>query len=287
MNNIAIKPLPINEVIVMDDGVTAQETIIEILEREFDLHVKLVNSKEEAIDIAEQHQEIQGYILDVHMGNDRQQEGLHALEEIKAINEKSFVSILTGHPTLAIQRMALRLGADLYREKSTDLENDIRYIGSQIKKRHRDSLQEHLQTIDRLREDIINKLKKINELEKLYLLQEQLQAIDQLREDIINKLKKISELEKLYNSPSTSLLLKDVNIGAYEKLKLDEEWLAKYTGKYVAFIDGLLINSDEDEQKLLEQLKTPKYRDKPIFLTKVEEHPTVIDLPSSLWFDDF
>ena len=257
MNNILIKQLPTNEVIVMEDRVTTQEAIREILEREFNLHVKIVESKEAAISIAEQHQEIQGYILDVQMGNDRQQEGIDALEEIKAINEKSFVSIFTGHPSQEIQKMASKLGADLYREKSTDLENDIRYIGSQIKKRHHDLLQKQLETIERLRNDIINELEQIN------------------------------QLDKLYNSPSTSLLLKDSNIAAYEKLKLDKEWFAKHKGECVAFIDGELIGSNEDEQKLLEQLKDITKQDKPIFFTKVEENPIIVDLPSSLWFDDF
>ncbi len=252
MNNISIEPLPTNEVIVMEDSEATQETIIEILEREFNLHVKIVDSKEEVIGIAEKHQEIQCYLLDVHMGNDRQQEGIDALEEIKAINEKSFVSIFTGHPSQEIQKMASKLGADLYREKSTDLENDIRDIGLQIKKRHGDLLQEQLETIDRLRNDIIN------------------------------------ELEQLDDSPFELLYFGDLNIAAYEKLKLDEKWLAEYKGKYVAFMDGRqLSDSDEDKQKLLEKLKTMQKEDKPIFFTKVEENPRIIELPSSLWFDNF
>ncbi len=254
MNNISIEPLPTNKVIVMEDRVTTQEAIREILEREFNLHVKIVESKEAAISIAEQHQEIQGYILDVQMGNDRQQEGIDALEEIKAINEKSFVSIFTGHPSQEIQKMASKLGADLYREKSTDLENDIRYIGSQIKKRHHDLLQKQLETIERLRNDIINELEQINQLEKQY------------------------NSPFTYSPPKENVDI-DVNIAAYEKLKLKEEWFAKYKGKYVAFIDGELIDSDEDEQKLLERLKTLKDQDKPIFFTKVEENPRIVDLP--------
>lgn len=252
-----LEPLPTNEVIVMEDRVTTQEAIKEILEREFNLQVKIVDSKEEAIGIAEKNQEIQCYLLDVHMGNDRQQEGIDALEVIKELNKKSFVVVLTGHPSQEIQRMASRLGADLYREKSLDLENDIRAIGLQIKKRYRDLLQEQLQTIDRLREDIIDQLEKIN------------------------------KLDKVYDSSSTSLLFKDVNINAYEKLKLNKEWFATYQDKYVVFIDGKLIASNEQEQKLLKQLKSIKYQDQPIFFTKVEENPRIIDLPPSLWFDSF
>lgn len=252
-----LEPLPKNEVIVMEDRITTQEAIKEILEREFNLQVKIVDSKEDAIDYAEKNRKIQCYLLDIHMGDDRQQEGIDALEEIKAINEKSFVSIFTGHPSQEIQRMASRLGADSYREKSFDLENDIREIGSQIKKHYRDLLQQQLQTINRLREDAINELEKIN------------------------------KLDKVYDSSSTSLLFKDVNIDAYEKLKLNKEWFATYQGKYIVFIDGKLIASDKDEQKLLEQLKADKYQDKLIFFTKVEENTRIVDLPPSLWFDSF
>ena len=252
-----LEPLPTNEVIVMEDRATTQEAIKEILEREFNLQVKIVDSKEEAIGIAEKNQEIQCYLLDFHIGNDRQQEGIDALEVIKELNKKSFVVVLTGHPSQEIQRMASRLGADLYREQSFDLENDIREIGLQIKQRRHN------------------------------LLQEQLQKIDRLRENVINELEKINRLDKLYDSSSTSLLFKDVNIGAYETLKLNKEWFAIYKGKYIAFIDGKLIASNEQEQKLLKQLKAEKYQDKPIFFTKVEENPRIIDLPPSLWFDSF
>ncbi len=192
--------LPTNEVIVMEDRVTTQEAIKEILEREFNLQVKIVDSKEDAIDHAEKNRKIQCYLLDVHMGNDRQQEGIDALEEIKAINEKSFVSIFTGYPSQKIQRMASRLGADSYREKSFDLENDIREIGSQIKKHYRDLLQEQLQT----------------------------QTIDRFRKDIIDELEKINKLDKLYDSPSTPLLFQDDvdidnNINTTEPKSLDRK----------------------------------------------------------------
>ena len=239
------KQLPKNEVVVMEDNETTQESIRKVIENEFDLEVKIVTSKEEAIDFAE-NQELQYYILDVHMGNHRRQEGLDALEVIKKINEKSFVSILTGHPSQEIKRMASNLGADLYKEKSVHLEDDIREIALQIKDRKRELLQEKLKIIDEFREDIID------------------------------------ELEQLDDSS-----LEDHNIAIYKKLKLDDEWFAKYKGKYVAFIDGDLIYDDEDEQKLLEKLKTMQEKDKPIFFTKVEENPRIVDLPSSLWFDDF
>ena len=233
--------LPKNKVVVMEDSETTQDAIRKVLEKEFDLEVKIVESKEDAISFAE-NQELQYYILDVHMGNDRRQEGIDALEIIKAINENSFVSILTGYPTPNIQKMASNLGADLYREKSFHLEDDIREIALQIKERRRK------------------------------LLKEKLQIVDEFRNDINDIILSFSE---------------DPNIAAYEKLKFDQEWFVKYQGKYVAFINGELTHSNDDEQKLLEMLKTLKKQDKPIFFTKVEENPRIVDLPSFLWFDDF
>ena len=244
------EPLPNNDVVVMEDSEITQDAIRKVLEKEFDLEVKIVESKEEAIRLAE-NQELQYYILDVNMGNNRRQEGIDALEVIKAINENSFVSILTGYPTPNIQKMASNLGVDFYKKKSVHLEDDIREIASQIKQHKRELLEENLQIIDELRSDIVDDLKKLD--------------------------------DSHFESPSSE----DLNIAAYEKLKLDQKWFAKYQGKYVAFIDGGLLGSDEDEQKLLKQLKSSKYQDKPIFFTKVEENPRIIDLPSSLWFDDF
>ena len=242
--------LPKNEVVVMEDSETTQDAIRKVLEKEFDLEVKIVESKEEAISFAE-NKELQYYILDVNMGNYRRQEGLDALEVIKKINENSFVSILTGCPTPNIEKMASNLKADLYKEKSFNLEDDIREIALQIKQRKRKLLKEKLQIIDELREDIVDDLKKLDDLP--------------------------------FDPPSS----KDTNIDAYEKLKLDEKWFAKYKSKYVAFIDGELVGSNEDEQKLIKQLKSSKYQDRPIFFTKVEENSRIVDLPSSLWFDDF
>ena len=241
--------LPKNEVVVMEDSEITQDAIKKVLEKEFNLAVKIVESKEEAISFAG-NQELQYYILDVNMGNNRRHEGIDALEVIKSINGNSFVSILTGCPTQNIQKMASRLGADLYKEKSFHLEDDIREIALQIKQRKRELLQEKLQIVDKFRNDIIDDLKKLD--------------------------------DSPFDPPSSE----DINIAAYEKLKLDQERFAKYKGNYAAFIDGELIDSDQDEQKLLKQLKKSTYQDKPIFFTKVKENPRIIDLPPSLWFDN-
>ncbi len=140
---------------------------------------------------------------------------------------------------------------NLYKEKSFNLEDDIREIALQIKQRKRELLLEKLQIVDELRNDIVDDLKKLD--------------------------------YSLFESP----FYEDSNIAAYEKLKSDQEWFAKYKNKYVAFLNGELIDSDEDEQKMLKQLKYAKYQYQPIFFTKVEENPRIVDLPPSLWFDDF
>ena len=247
-NPLLNTPLPENEVVIMEDKKDTQKSIRDILENQYNLNVKIAKDKYEVINFAED-QKHQVYLLDVHMGDDRRQEGIDALEVIKELNADSFVSILTGHPTPEIKKMAYKFGVDLYKEKTVDLEKDIREIALKIKKYNYNLLKERLEIVDKCRNEILSKL------------------------------------EKLGDSPSYSQFSEDSNITTYKKLKLDQDWLAKYQGKYVAFINGELIDSNEDEQKLIEKLKTLKKQDKPIFFTKVEENQRIIDLPSSLCFD--
>jgi CheY-like chemotaxis protein len=234
-----------NEVVVMEDSEVHQETIKEVMEKEFDLQIKLVNSKQEAVELAEKEQ-VAFYVLDVYTDHNRQQEGLDALEIIKKINDKLYVSILTGFPSPEIKKMVANLGANSYKEKSFDLKNTIRDIAVEIKNYKHKILEEKLEIINNHRQAIID------------------------------------ELQKLENKPHP-----DPNIATYEALKSEpnQKWFKKYEGKYVAFMDGNLVDSDENKQDLLERLRQAKYPDKPRFVTKVEKHPRIIDEPSSLWLD--
>jgi CheY-like chemotaxis protein len=71
------------------------------------------------------------FIFDIHMGKDREQEGLTALELIKSFNENIFVGILSGYPNY-YRQMANRLQADFFQEKTDDQSYDIFSIVKRI-----------------------------------------------------------------------------------------------------------------------------------------------------------
>lgn len=220
-----------NEVVVMENDPNTQSRIKDIITDELAWHVKTVANKTEAVKLVE-NKEAAFYILDVGMGKNREQEGLDALEQIKSLDQKVFVSVYSGKP--GNKKQAENLEANLFQEKSSKIREDVNNITDAM-------------------------------------LDYQLKIIDNIKQNILEK-KRLKFTE-------------DTNITAYEKLKSTGEWFEQYKNKYVAFVDGNLVDSDPNRQNLLERLKDSKYGAKPIFFTKVEENIRVIDMPSPLWLD--
>lgn len=243
---IKTDPLLNNKVVVMEDDLELQQKISDVMKIEFNWDVIIANSLDEVIHIAEKN-EAAYYIFDVHMGNDRDHEGIDALEVVKDINNKSFVSIFTAH--LPFQTQAVKAGADFSLQKSTSFEKDICRIAKQM----------ILHKIKYFEQDIdIEELKKI--YEQLYKLSENLS----LRDATVN----------------------NDNLNAYEELKSNPEWFQKYQDKYVAFVDGQFVGSDTNREALLDWLiEAEEYQDKKIFFTKVEAEDRIIDEPTSSWLD--
>lgn len=288
-------PLIKNEVIVLEDSEDAQEAIKQVMEQELHWQVTIVNNQKEAVSLAEQ-KKAAFYILDNRMGKTREHEGWDAAEQIREIEleskieTKAFVSIWSGYLSEKdFQRMAYNLKVKLYPKKS--FKEDVRNIAH-------DMLNYQLTCIANRKIEIINDIEKNminNQIDSNLRKQtitslNELKKIDSLEKEILNKLKTIHKLEKLYHQKSfekkdssgiQNIIASDTNISVYDKLLKEDQWFLEYKGKYVAFIDGELIGSDEDKQKLLEQLKTLKKQDKSIFFTRVEKKPRVVDLPSS------
>src|SRR5689334_17133129 len=109
------EPLKIDEVAVMENDSTLMGIYEEPLKR-FGFKVQTIGSADEAIHLAE-GKNLYNYILDLHMGEDREQEGLDALERLKSIDENIQVAILSGYPEV-YRRRAKRLRADIFRTKS-------------------------------------------------------------------------------------------------------------------------------------------------------------------------
>ncbi len=223
-----------DEVVVMEDSISTRQVVEEVIKNELNWQVRTINNKEEAVSLVER-KEAAFYILDNWI-DDNKNEGLKALEQIRAVDKKVFVAIFSGYPHPDIKKKAKNLEANFFKSKSLDTQKDIQEIASEMI-RYRLKILQDFETKER------EKLKKLD----------------------------------WENS--------DRNIIAYEELKLDKKWLAKYKDKYVAFVDGKLVDSDDNKQALLKRLRNSEYRDKLRFITKVEKTPRIVDEPSSLWLD--
>jgi DNA-binding NarL/FixJ family response regulator len=226
-----------NEVVVMEDDDYTRNTIKEIIEREFRWQVITVNNQEEAVNLVG-HKQAAYFILDNCIGNNKQ-EGFKTLKAVKELNPKAFVAILTEFSSPDVKQRATNLDADSFKVKSLELKNDIYQIATEMLK---------------------YKIAIIDSLRKYHL--DNLEILDNRKKDILNRLEAIDNLDKLYYADS------DSNILAYEKHRLDQEWLSEHEGKYVAFVDGRLVGRDENKQHLLEWLKNSKYQASPIFLPR-------------------
>jgi CheY-like chemotaxis protein len=84
------------------------------------------SNKEEAVEAATNGQ-VRNFILDIHMGKKRHQEGIDSLEEIKATDSSIFVAILSAYDGNH-RKMAERLNVDFFQSKTEDRSKDIKNI---------------------------------------------------------------------------------------------------------------------------------------------------------------
>lgn len=111
-----------DEVIVMDDD---DQTIAEVRTSlsKLGYRVRRAQNSEQAVRFANTRPG-RSFILDINMGDSREQEGLTALERIKVLHSTTFVGILSNYPG-RYGAMAMRLGADIFQEKTGDQETDV------------------------------------------------------------------------------------------------------------------------------------------------------------------
>ncbi|MDZ8222548.1 response regulator [Nostoc sp. ChiVER01] len=255
------------EVVIMEDNPTTRETIKQVMEEEFDWRVHVVNNKDEVVELA-QKKYAGFYILDIHMGKDKPEEGLDALEEIKEIDKNVFVSIFSGYPSKRVQEKASKLDADEFRPKSPDLKKDIRFIASKM-------LCHMFQRTKEIQEEIADKLEKLKQ-----------EVIESLPIDFLDSEFNVEVFSDVVNLvPNEKPLDVDINILAFEKLRANEDWVRENTGFYVAFVDGKLASKDKDKTNLIHWLRSSEFRDMSTFLIKVEDE-TILELPSSIWLGD-
>jgi len=82
-------------IVLMEDDESCAQDIVETIKR-CGFIARQVKSKEDAVRLAKEEKQ-RNFIFDMHMGKDRDHEGLDALEIIKEYDRKAFVGILSGY----------------------------------------------------------------------------------------------------------------------------------------------------------------------------------------------
>lgn len=232
-------------------------------------------NEDEAVDLCKKG--FRNFIVDIHMGSDRQQEGLNLLQRLKKINPDTFVAILSGHLGAQTKRMAK--DADLIQEKTDNRKNDVNTILSKrFKIRFEKLLEQKKQLLLDKTEELLREAKKIDRV----LSQSQNIDIPQMLETI-DEIEVEIEENQLLRDP---ICLSDPNFIAFQAKMNDSNWFEKYFNCYVAFVDGELVGSSLNELKLLSDVRS-KFPKKPRMIMKVERGlEEVIELPRYLALED-
>lgn len=145
-----------DEIVLLEDKLITQQNVKMILEEEYGWKVKVVDKKEDVVSYAEK-QHAFFFILDIHLGASREQEGLDALEEIKKINQNAFTCVFSARKDC--KKLAERLRADFFLEKSQNTEQDIRTLASEI-------LKFQIKCLDMIKQAKLSKIKDIEIYDK-------------------------------------------------------------------------------------------------------------------------
>ena len=235
--------LDLNEVVVMEDDKTTRADIAKAL-KELGCGVYEAKDSNEVIRYAEK-KKLRNYILDIHMGKKREQEGLDAVEQLKSIDKSMFVGVLSNYPD-RFKQMAINVGVDIFREKSSSRKLDVHVIVYRM-------LQHGRSLID-------------VELKKLE-----------------TELTQPQFLSYALSVPNQSI--SDSNLVAFLNLTTNDQWRQEHLGSFVAFVDGKLVESNRDRMRLIENIRL-RFPGKARFVRLIEEAETTIDLPSPLSIDD-
>jgi hypothetical protein len=280
-------------IVLLEDNPREQENVGNALkdclsEMEWEANFLFVANEDEAIDRYKEG--FRNFIVDIHMGPDRQQEGLNVLERLKRISSDNFVGILSGQLSKMTRIMAR--SADVVQEKTDDRRSDVNII-----------LHGKIEKFLKIKEKLL--------LDKKELLLHQTERIDQIlahshgvlahsqNKDITLPLmlEQIEEVELglgLENSLSISnyddSCWSDPNFIAFQENLKNNDWFAKYFNRYVAFVDGLQVGDNDDELALLYDVRS-KFPKCPRMIMKVEpiyqeEIEDVIEIPLYLSLED-
>lgn len=271
------------EVVVMEDSPAAEEAIKKVMEGELGWKVTMAKNSNEVADYAKK-KKAGIYILDNKIG-DKPTEGLDALERLKKIDENSIVAICSAYPNPEYKRQAYKIDGNLvgYEEKinGTNLEQNFRNIAAKFIER----LQQIIGGIQSKIENSSDEYRNIT----LTLLEDKKSELEENRQKLEQLLAKNTDEKVIPDAEKPTPEIYDNfydNFKAYQKCQSDENWLTKYDGKYVAFVDGEQVFPEVTDNKELLKLLEEKYPQESKLFTKinkiVKNTNNKIDLPSSL-----
>jgi ActR/RegA family two-component response regulator len=244
-------------VVVMEDSSPAEEAIKEVIEKELGWTVKMAKNSNEVAEYA-RNGEAAIYILDNKI-EDNSNEGLDALEKVKAIDENILVAIFSAYPKYKIQAYRIDKNLVTYEVKQdgTKLKENARHIATAFVNRLRQLFDEMQSKVENSNDECRNITLALIEKEKL-----ELEKNRQALEEAYYNFKELVPGDKK---------IVDCNFEAYKECKSDPEWLAKYEGKYVAFVDDEQVFPEiTDEQELLKLIRE-KYAKQWRLFTKVQK----------------
>jgi DNA-binding NarL/FixJ family response regulator len=277
-------------IVLMEDSEPERALITRELEKwnenqKMDIPIKHASSEDEVISLYKEG--FQVYIVDIHMGENRQQEGLNVLERLKKADSSNFVAILSGKIEPFMRESILKK-ADFVQQKTGDRAKDIEGIQSSLHQK----CERLLKSISNVLHEEAEKVEHVltnskyldfisisSELERLRSLLS-VKVLDEILENVSER---VEEEQESSDPPE------------YTRLKSDPIWLEKNLGKYVVFVEGELIKTSENAspesgEALLNWLTQEKeLYNKQRFFARVSKDAgsAIIDEPMSLSFDGF
>lgn len=243
----------LDKIAIMDNDPDDLAVYRKVLTRLGFKKVYAVDSAHKVIELRKKNG-LQNFILDIHMGDDREEEGLDALEKLKKGDDDVFVGMLSNHSD-AYERKAKRLKADAFIPKTYDPRADICNVVSDMFEK----------------DDLIGSAVVLKKLINCGLKAFQSGAGGgEQKQGALNGTHQV-ELDK--------------NYVAYQKFVADPAWVRQHRNSYVAIVDGKIISAGRDKNDVLERARKNS-KGRAVFFTRVETDDEVIDIPGPFSIED-
>ncbi|MGR3278551.1 response regulator [Acaryochloris marina NIES-2412] len=253
-------------VVIMEDSTVTYDAIKNILYNKLGWEVIKCSNQDEVVALAKS-KKVNFFILDSWV-NENKQEGLDALERVKQVNKQAYVAIYSAHSFIKDQ--AYNLKCNLFVKKD-NINLNVLHITSEMLKYRMRAVEEVLTSM-RLHEEKISDQR--NHIKALELSFQKNVKLDRSREEAPSL---------TYSSQEKQ----DKNKQCYKKFRSNQKWREKYSGMYVAFVDGDLAFSEKNKDKFFGEInKSDKYKKKSVFIVKIDKNIRIIEEPTSIWFSE-